>query len=179
VTYMRSTLHALPLESMLDCHVNQYLPDDLLINMDVAMIAHSLETRSPLLDHKVMEFIARVLAQLKLRRGESKYLLKFVLRGIPVTRSSTGRTWVSAWRWGLGFAATQGNADRYSAVGSRAVTRLLQKGASLREMASEHMACSNNHQHVLWDLLLRERWHRMFIDQAALREPMISGSVAV
>src|SRR2546430_11688512 len=80
--HLRSTAHAALLDSMLDADVNNYLPDDLLVKMDVATMAHSLEGRSPFLDHKVMEFMARVPARLKLRHGENKYLLKSALRGV-------------------------------------------------------------------------------------------------
>src|SRR5260370_17622018 len=79
---MRATPHAALLDSMLDTDVNNYLPDDLLVKMDVATMAYSLEARSPFLDHKVMEFMARIPASLKLRGGESKHLLKSSLRGI-------------------------------------------------------------------------------------------------
>src|SRR2546425_3251830 len=80
--HLRSTAHAALLDSMLDADVNNYLPDDLLVKMDVATMAHSLEARSPFLDHKLMEFVARVPASLKSRGGESKHLLKSALRNI-------------------------------------------------------------------------------------------------
>ncbi|HET7421368.1 MAG TPA: asparagine synthase (glutamine-hydrolyzing), partial [Candidatus Dormibacteraeota bacterium] len=81
LAHMRVTPHGSLLDSMLDTDVNHYLPDDLLVKMDVATMAYSLEGRSPFLDHKVMEFMARVPASMKLRGGESKHLLKSALRG--------------------------------------------------------------------------------------------------
>lgn len=56
-----------------------YLPEDLLVKVDIASMAHSLEARSPFLDHKLMEFAASLPAYLKLRGIETKYLLKHSL----------------------------------------------------------------------------------------------------
>ena len=80
--HLKSTRHASLLDSMLDADVNNYLPDDLLVKMDVATMAYSLEARSPFLDHKLMEFMAKVPPALKLRGGESKHLLKSALRQV-------------------------------------------------------------------------------------------------
>jgi hypothetical protein len=65
------------------------LPNDLLVKMDIASMAHSLEVRSPFLDHQVMEFAAALPPALKLRRLTSKYLLKRVMTGVlpePILR---------------------------------------------------------------------------------------------
>ena len=56
--------------------MERYLPDDLLVKMDVATMASSLEARSPLLDHGVMEFAAALPPTLKLHRLRRKHLLR-------------------------------------------------------------------------------------------------------
>lgn len=53
-----------------------YLPDDLLVKVDIASMANSLEVRSPFLDHKFVEFAVAIPNSLKLRHGETKYILK-------------------------------------------------------------------------------------------------------
>ena len=58
---------------------NVYLPADLLVKVDRMTMAHSLEGRSPLLDHKVVEFAASLPAQLKFKWWQQKYLLKKLL----------------------------------------------------------------------------------------------------
>ena len=55
------------LDKTLYADVMMYLPDDLLVKMDVASMANSLEARSPFLDHEFMEFVAKIPAELKLR----------------------------------------------------------------------------------------------------------------
>jgi asparagine synthase (glutamine-hydrolysing) len=52
-----------------------YLPEQLLVKVDRASMAHSLEARSPFLDHKVMEFAARLPSDFKIKNGRKKHLL--------------------------------------------------------------------------------------------------------
>jgi asparagine synthase (glutamine-hydrolysing) len=59
-----------------------YLPLDILTKVDRMSMAHSLEARVPLLDHKLVEFAARIPPELSLRRGTTKYLFKRAMRGI-------------------------------------------------------------------------------------------------
>lgn len=56
-----------------------YLPDDLLTKVDRASMQHSLEVRVPLLDHRLVNFALNLDASLKVKNGDSKYLLKQVL----------------------------------------------------------------------------------------------------
>jgi len=60
----------------LDVDVQTYLPNDLLVKVDVATMAYGLEARSPFLDHEVMEFCASLPAAMKLRGTVKKFILK-------------------------------------------------------------------------------------------------------
>ena len=170
--YLHSTPHAALLDSMLDTDVNNYLPDDLLVKMDVATMAHSLEARSPFLDHKVMEFMARVPASEKLRGGETKHLLKAALRGI-VPDEILDRP-----KMGFGVPLAdwlRGSLKEVledSVLSDRALGRGYFNPESVRHMVRAHMRGSNRFRYMLWDLLMLERWHQVFIDQKpAVREP--------
>src|SRR5256885_7292421 len=66
---------------MLDVAVEPSLPGDLLVKMDIATMAYSLEARSPLLDHEFMEFAASLPPELKLHGFEKKIGLRGALRG--------------------------------------------------------------------------------------------------
>ena len=63
------------LSQILFVDLTSYLPDDLLIKVDIASMANSLEVRSPFLDHKVVEFAAALPNSLKLHGGKTKYIL--------------------------------------------------------------------------------------------------------
>ena len=62
--------------------LNAYLPQDILTKVDRMTMAHSVEARPPLLDHRLVEFAATIPARLRLRDGTTKYLFKKALRGV-------------------------------------------------------------------------------------------------
>ena len=71
------TLSAKEKQSFFD--MQYYLKDDLLTKVDIATMKHSLETRVPLLDYRIVEFALNLSEDLKFKNGEAKYLLKQVL----------------------------------------------------------------------------------------------------
>ena len=77
----RSSTAADLLDQLLDIDVSTYLPDDLLVKIDIATMAYSLEGRSPLLDHELMELAASLPPELKAARGRRKLALRSALRG--------------------------------------------------------------------------------------------------
>lgn len=71
-----------PLDNVLLADINIYLAQVLLPKVDIASMANSLEVRSPFLDQELMQFYAKIPSELKLKRGEGKYILKQALEGI-------------------------------------------------------------------------------------------------
>jgi asparagine synthase (glutamine-hydrolysing) len=142
-----------------------YLPDDLLVKMDIASMAHSLEVRSPLLDHVVVEFAASLPLELKLRGSIQKYLLRQIMR--PVLPESVTR------RRKMGFAVPL---DRWfkGELHAMALDVLLDATArnrgyfrpeAVNRLLNEHERGIGRHHAKLWALLALELWHRMFLDQ--------------
>jgi asparagine synthase (glutamine-hydrolysing) len=83
-----------PLSRIQYVDMKTYLVDDILVKVDRASMAHSLEVRCPLLDHKLMELIAQIPSSLKLHNGRGKYIFKKSLeRVLPqeiLTRAKKG-----------------------------------------------------------------------------------------
>jgi asparagine synthase (glutamine-hydrolysing) len=141
------------------------LPDDLLVKMDVASMANSLETRSPFLDHAVVEFAARLPAHLKIRYGvQGKYLLRRLARRLlpaeNVNRPKMGfGVPVAAWLRG---ALRELGEDVL--LSSRADGRGYFRPEAVRRLWAEHQSGGADHSAILWMLLMLEMWHREFTD---------------
>ncbi len=68
------------LNKMLSIDLQTWLPDDLLVKADKMTMAASVELRVPFLDHRIVEFAAALPCHLKINKGQSKYLLKEIMR---------------------------------------------------------------------------------------------------
>jgi len=83
-----------PLSRIQYVDIKTYLVDDILTKVDRASMANSLEVRCPLLDHRLMELVARIPSGLKLRNNQGKYVFKKALKGVlpndVLTRSKKG-----------------------------------------------------------------------------------------
>ena len=152
------------IDSTLYSDVMMYLPDDLLVKVDIASMANSLEARSPFLDHIFMEFVARVPAQLKLKGKKTKYILKQALRNILpaqiLNRSKMG--------FGVPIDYWLINELRPMAydllLGQRHLERGYFKRSFIEKMLDEHCSTKWNWQYQIWNLMMLELWHRTFID---------------
>lgn len=155
------------LDKMLNTDVNTYLADDLLVKMDRASMAHSLEARSPFLDHVFMEFVASLPSSMKLKGFETKFLLKKALRDfLPETilyRPKQGFS-VPLAQW---FHTDLREMAYDTLLAPRALQRNYFKPQVLETLLREHTSHIKDHSKELWDLLVLELWHRVFIDQEA------------
>jgi asparagine synthase (glutamine-hydrolysing) len=153
------------LDRTLSVDVQTYLPDDLLVKMDIATMAHSLEARSPFLDHEVMEFAAALPPRLKLRGRTGKALLKDLLaRLLPpelLHRPKMGFG-VPLEHW---FRGPLRDFLRDTLLSPRCLDRGYLVPAGVRTLVEEHVSGRRNWQSQLWDLLVLELWFRTFIDQ--------------
>jgi asparagine synthase (glutamine-hydrolysing) len=153
-----------PLDRMLALDVESYLPYDLLVKMDIATMANSLEARSPFLDHEVMEFCACLPARYKLRRMQHKYLLrKAGSRLLP--RETLARR-------KMGFGVPVGNWMRGELrswvedllLSPRALKRGYFQPEALRQFVWAHLDGRQDQSFQLWALLWLELWHQEFVD---------------
>ena len=144
-----------------------WLPDDLLARGDKMSMAASLEARPPLLDHRLVEFAARLPPALKVRRLSRKHLLRRVARDLlpeAILRRPKQGFPVPMGQWLRGEARelcrdllSPASVRRRGVFAPPAVQRLL----------VEHDTGRADHGAVLWALLGVEIWHRLFVDEGA------------
>lgn len=154
-------------DAMLAADVAWYLPTDLLVKMDIATMANSLEARSPFLDRDLAEFAATLPTDLKLRGRESKYILKRALADLVPAENM--------YRAKQGFAVPiagwfRGELREYLAdhlLGPRFAARGLFKPEVVRRLIDDHQQGRADYAHHLWVLLMLELWFREYIDRAA------------
>jgi asparagine synthase (glutamine-hydrolysing) len=145
--------------------VTIYLPDDLLVKVDIAAMIHSIEGRSPFLDHHVAEFAARLPASYKLHGWVGKYILKRALRNhLPKSILHRGKQ---------GFALPIGRWFRHELrqvaydvlLDLHTLARGIFDGRAVRTMLDEHVSGRINHRYRIWELLVLELWFRTYIDR--------------
>ncbi|HXI26644.1 MAG TPA: asparagine synthase (glutamine-hydrolyzing) [Pyrinomonadaceae bacterium] len=141
-----------------------YLPNDLLVKMDIASMSVSLEARSPFLDHHLMEFAASLPENLKLRGLKTKYLLKRVLKRLVPQENLTRRKMGFGVPIGAWFRGSMQPLLRETLLSDRALKRGLFKPSAVRGLIDEHVAQRVDHSHRLWSLLMLELWFQRFID---------------
>ena len=146
-----------PVDRLLAVDVDSYLPGDLLPKVDIATMAYSLEARSPLLDHEVMEFAARLPARLKLRGRRRKWLLRRAYRlSLPeaILDGPKKGFAVPLAEWLRGPLEAQ---VRDVLLDPGAGAGLLDR-AEIRSLVTEHVSGRADNSARLWSLLFFERW---------------------
>jgi len=153
------------LDSVQNADVHTYLPEDLLVKVDIASMANSLECRSPFLDHTVMEFAARLPASYRIRKGARKFVLTEAIRGIVPA--------ANIYRRKMGFGVPVGRWFRgelrgyisETLLGDRSIRRGYFNPEAMRRLVLDHTEGRADHSFKLWALLMLELWHRRFIDR--------------
>jgi asparagine synthase (glutamine-hydrolysing) len=154
-----------PLARLLYVDLKTWLPSDILVKVDRMSMANSLEVRSPLLDHRVIEFAATVPSEWKYRGRTSKYLLKRYLDGqVPasaVYRPKRGfEIPVAAWLRGPLAPLVED-----LLLSPRARGRGYFRAAAVGRLWRQHRAGVRDHATRLWALMMLELWHRAFLDR--------------
>jgi asparagine synthase (glutamine-hydrolysing) len=145
--------------------INAYLPDDLLVKVDITTMANSLEARSPLLDHTLMEWAATLPQNLKLNGSTGKYILRRAIADLVPPENME--------RPKMGFGVPVGKWLRGemkplfcdTVLSERALNRGYFRPDALRALAQEHFDGRAEHGPRLWTLLMLELWHQEFLNE--------------
>jgi len=150
-------------EKIMYTDLRSYLPECLMTKMDIASMANSLETRSPILDHKVVEFAHLLPDNMKLRGFTgTKWILKEAFKDmLPRKIYKRGK---------MGFGIPlgpwfRGELKDYWAgacLSQKALDRNYFKREELYRLWDEHQRGARDHGYRLWALLMLELWHRQF-----------------
>lgn len=144
--------------------IHTYLPDDLLVKVDIATMAHGLEARPPFLDHVFMEWAASIPVAQKMQRGVLKSLLKSAME--PYLPHEI------LYRKKMGFGVPIDNwlktgLREYAydvLLSQRAKQRGLIKADYVRRLLDEHCSGIRLHHTRIWSLLMLEMWFTTWID---------------
>ena len=161
-----------PLGRILDVDTQTYLPDDILVKVDIASMAHSLEVRSPLLDHVFMETVAAIPTDRKLSDGTSKRIFKDALREwLPdrvLDRPKQGFS-VPIGEW---FRKERCDLPGEVLLDPRSLGRGLFRADTLRFLIDEHLRGTADNASRVWALLQLEIWLRTYVDSTHLDGPI-------
>lgn len=144
-----------------------YLPGDLLPKSDIASMAHSLELRSPLLDHRVVELGLSLPDSLKFHGREGKVALRRAFAGeLPPPVAGRGKTGfaVPLAHW---FRGELRPLARELLLGGDARSRGWFHAGALERLLDEHASERADHGHRLWTLVMLELWQRTHVEAGA------------
>ena len=151
-----------------------WLPDDLLVKADRMTMANSLELRVPFLDHKLVEFAARLPRRLKVRGKTTKYLLKKwagpLLPDRIIYRSKKGFP-VPTKSW---FRGDLGGFARETLLSSHSAARNFFSRAEMEHLLQVHQREDRSDQ--IYSLLVFEHWHRQFVKPAPVEAVHVTES---
>jgi len=148
--------------------VNTYLPNDILTKVDITSMAVGLETRSPFLDHRVVELAAAMPTRYKMHRGVQKYILKRAFADVLPGRIARRK------KMGFGVPIDEWFRGELAAVLNRVLlsARCLERGyfraEAVQQLVVDHTSCRADNSYRLWALLFFELWLRMFVDGSAV-----------
>ena len=141
-----------------------YLPNDLLVKVDIASMANSLEARSPFLDHKVIEFAASLPENIKMKRFQTKSLLKRVAAKLVPKEVIYRRKMGFGVPIGTWFRNDMKDFVKEILLSEKAMKRGIAKPEVVTKYVNEHINSERDHTFQIWTLLMLELWFREFID---------------
>ena len=149
--------------------VRTYLADDILVKVDKASMFNSLETRAPMLDQYLVEYVASLPSTIRTRNGVLKYLLKKVAADLLPAEILTRR------KQGFGVPIKhwfRGDLNSYAhdvLLSTRAQQRGIFDPEFIRNLLKAHASTKwVNHSSAIWTLLCLELWFEIYMDEPSM-----------
>ena len=165
-----------PIDRLLRTDLLTYLPEDLLVKMDRATMANSLEARSPLLDHVLVEFAAKLPTDRKINGSTTKVLLRVIAkRFMPASHVDRPK---------MGFGVPIGDwfrgplGDRFEEVvlAADAASRDHLDQSAARALLAAHRSGEAENDNQLWSVLMFELWARRWLSVGSVAHETGVGS---
>jgi len=147
-----------PLSRIQYVDIKTYLTDDICVKVDRASMANSLEVRSPLLDHKLMELVAQMPSDIKLNNGQGKYIFKRALRTV-LPESILARP-----KQGFALPVAEWFRGELREFAHRALFQArdeLLNGAFLMRCWNQHQRGQRDWSPLLWSALMFRTWQEV------------------
>jgi asparagine synthase (glutamine-hydrolysing) len=164
-THARAAAAAGEIPALLHLDATTYMIDDVLVKVDRTSMMHSLEVRVPLIDHKVLEFVARIPFELKLRGGVGKWLLRECVRDLlPAEILARGKQGfgVPLQHW---FGAEFGTLAREVLRDRRARERGWLDPKGVEEVLEGPGLRDERRVRQVWALVCLELWAQTYLDR--------------
>lgn len=165
-----------PIDRLLRTDLLTYLPEDLLVKMDRATMANSLEARSPLLDHKLVEFAAKLPTDRKIEGRTTKVLLRVIAKRLmPAAHVDRPK---------MGFGVPIGDwfrgplGDRFEEIvlAPDAASRDYLDQSAARALVTAHRSNQAENDGLLWSVLMFELWARRWLSVGSASHETFVGS---
>jgi asparagine synthase (glutamine-hydrolysing) len=141
-----------------------YLPEDVLTKVDRMSMAHSIESRVPLLDNEVIDFAAALPSGMKIRHGRRKHILKRAVDGLLPSSIVARRKQGFGVPIGVWFRGGLTQVFRDVLLSPTAQQRGYFQRSFINRIVDEHLAGTRDHSFRLWQLAVFELWHRRYLD---------------
>lgn len=151
-----------PLDEAFSLDIRSYLADDLLVKVDLASMAHSLEARSPFLDHEFLEFTATIPSGVKLPGFRTKGLLRSIARDVIPRETAEGPKRGFMVPLGTWFRGPLRPHVRETLLDPHARIFDYLRPDVVRRYVEGHARGRVDHGSRLWSLLTLEHWLRSF-----------------
>jgi asparagine synthase (glutamine-hydrolysing) len=151
-----------------------YLPGDILTKVDRTSMAHSIESRVPLLDNEVIDFAARLPVDLKIREGRRKYILKRAATGLLPESVLHRRKKGFGVPVGMWFRGGLRELFVDVLLSQRARQRGYFNVGFIQRLVGEHLDGTRDHTWRLWALLIFELWHRQYLDSRSAQRQLVA-----
>ena len=156
-----------------------YLPEDILTKVDRMSMAHSIESRVPLLDNEVIRFAAALPAALKIKNGRRKHVLKEVAGTLLPEDIVNRRKQGFGVPLGIWFRGNLRELFADTLLSPASLQRGYFQPAFVRRIVEEHLSGRRDHTLRLWQLVVFEKWQQLYVSALPLSTPALPSNLAV